>query len=92
MPASWFEAAGIVFGLVTCSIILLQVIKEYRNKSASSLSFSYIFGWLLIFLFWTFYGLRFNALAIILTNATAFFLQTIMIIVVLKKRNKKSES
>ncbi len=89
IPENGFEIVGISIGLLTCIIIFFQVIKEYRSKEKSTLSLSYVFGWVLIFLFWTFYGIRFRALAILLTNATAFILQIAMLIVVLRKRKLK---
>jgi uncharacterized protein with PQ loop repeat len=85
IPENGFETVGIIIGLLTCIIIFFQVIKEYRSKEKSTLSFSYVFGWVLIFTFWTFYGIRFRALAILLTNGTAFLLQIAMLIVVLRK-------
>jgi uncharacterized protein with PQ loop repeat len=85
IPANGFEVVGIAIGLLTCVIILFQVIKEYRSKEKSTMSMSYVVGWVLIFVFWTFYGIRFKALAILLTNGTAFLLQIAMLIIILRK-------
>ena len=85
IPVSAFEAMGIVAGLSACFVVSVQVRKEYISKSPSSLSKVFLFGWLLIYMFWGLYGIRFEAVALWLTNGIAFILQILLCIVVLKK-------
>ncbi|RTE52229.1 hypothetical protein EHW67_18755 [Arenibacter aquaticus] len=88
IPEHIFESVGIVAGLSACLVIAIQVIKEFRYKHPSSLSNGFIFGWVFIYLFWCFYGLRFNALALWLTNAIAVLLQSILCFIVIRKRKR----
>lgn len=86
IPEHIFESIGIAAGLSACVVIAIQVYKEYRFKGPSSLSNGFIFGWVVIYLFWCFYGIRFNAIALWLTNAIAVLLQLILCFIVIKKR------
>ena len=86
IPASLFETAGIIAGLLACMVIAFQVFKEYKSKTPSSLAISYIIGWVFIYLFWGIYGLRFNAIALWLTNGIALILQLSLYLIVLQKR------
>lgn len=91
IPVSYFETVGTFVGLFACSMIALQVIREWRIKSPSSLSLGYLIGWILIFFFWWLYGIRFNTFAILVSNAIAMTLQTILLVVVLRKRKRSSQ-
>lgn len=90
IPQSLFETVGIFAGLFGCTVIGIQVVKEYQTPYRSSLSFAFLFGWLLIYMFWAIYGLRFNALALLIPNTIATLLQIGMIAIVIKKRKKYS--
>jgi uncharacterized protein with PQ loop repeat len=85
---SIFETLGVIFGVGACFVIALQVHKEKTSAKPSSLSMGFLVGWIFIYLFWGLYGLRFNAVALWLTNAIAMVLQIAMFIVVVKKKNK----
>ena len=89
VPANIFEALGTMAGLTSCAVIAVQLIKEWHDKKPSSLAMIYTVGWLLVFVFWTLYGIRFRALAIWLTNAIAFALQLGLLIIVLNKKSAK---
>ncbi|MCB0602396.1 MAG: hypothetical protein KDC28_14260 [Saprospiraceae bacterium] len=91
IPVSYFETVGTFVGLFACSMIALQVIREWRIKTPSSLSLGYLIGWILIFFFWWLYGIRFNTFAILVSNAIAMTLQTILLVVVLRKRKRSSQ-
>ena len=88
IPAVVFEAVGTVAGLAACTVLLIQIIKEYKSDEKSSLSMSFVIGWVFIYLFWKLYGIRFNAIAMYITNAFALVLQITLLIIVLKKNSK----
>jgi hypothetical protein len=85
IPTQYFETAGLIVGIGANVVISLQVYKEYKSTQISSLSKGYVIGWWLIFLFWFFYGLRFDALAITISNGLATLIQTVLIFIVFKK-------
>jgi uncharacterized protein with PQ loop repeat len=86
VPVAMFEGMGIFAGLSACFVVLVQVLKEYRSNDPSSLTNIFLFGWLLIYLFWCFYGIRFDAIAMWFTNGIAFTLQVLLCVVVIRKR------
>ncbi|HQU55071.1 MAG: hypothetical protein H6561_12335 [Lewinellaceae bacterium] len=92
IPVTYFETVGTFVGLFACSMIALQVVREWRLKTPSSLSLGYLVGWILIFFFWWLYGIRFNTFAILVSNAIATTLQILLLIVVLRKRKRSSQS
>ncbi len=89
IPASLFESIGIVAGLTACFVLLIQLIKEYRSTTPSSLSNTFLIGWIFIYAFWGLYGVRFEALALWLTNGIALLLQIILCVVVFSGKNRK---
>ncbi|MCB0658768.1 MAG: hypothetical protein KDC57_21630 [Saprospiraceae bacterium] len=88
IPVTYFETIGTFVGLFACSMIAIQVLREWRLKSPSSLSLGYLIGWILIFFFWWLYGLRFNTFAILVSNGIAMTLQILLLVVVLRKRRR----
>ena len=88
IPTSYFETAGLIVGLGANVVISLQVYKEFKSDLKSSLSLGYVIGWWLIFVFWFLYGLRFDAIAITISNGLATIIQTALIFVVVKKSRK----
>jgi uncharacterized protein with PQ loop repeat len=76
-----WELGGIVAGLSCCLCIATQVWTEWTSEKASSLSVFYVFGFLLVFIFWTAYGLHFSRPAIWLTNGLASLLQLLLLLV-----------
>lgn len=85
IPASLFEAVGIFAGLTACFTVAVQVRKEHLLKDPSSLSWTFLIGWIFIYGFWGLYGIRFEAIALWLTNGIALLLQILLCLVVLKK-------
>ena len=83
---SVFEAMGTIFGLLACSTLLIQLIKEIQSETRSSISNYYLIGWVLIFLFWGLYGVRFRAIALYITNGIALILQVLLCIVIFRKK------
>lgn len=86
IPASLFELVGVVAGLAGCMTVLIQLIKEYKSSTPSTLSTFFLIGWLFIYSFWGLYGVRFETIALWLTNAIAFVLQILLCAVVFKKK------
>ncbi len=78
-----WDFAGTLFGLIASAAILSQLISEFQRESESSLSFAFVFGFLLVYAFWFFYGLRFNRPAIIIANFIALSLQLTLLVVIL---------
>lgn len=85
IPSHVFEAIGTVVGLLACGVVAVQVGKEWHDKSPSSLTLTYVVGWLFIFSFWLLYGIRFRAVAMWLTNSIATVLQLALLVAVLRK-------
>lgn len=80
-----FEIAGTVFGLLASATIATQVYTEYASDQPSTVSPVYVVGFLVIFAFWTLYGIRFNRFAMWLTNGIATLAQAIFLLVILLK-------
>lgn len=85
IPERYFEGAGTFVGLSASVAIAIQVVAEWRSTVSSTLSPGYVGGFLLIFLFWGLYGLRFQRMALWLTNAIAVLLQGLLLALVLFK-------
>ena len=91
IPATSFEFIGILAGLAGCFVLSVQLIKEYKSDIPSSLSSTFLIGWLFIYAFWGFYGIRFDTVALWLTNTIAVIIQISLCIVVFKKRRGASQ-
>ena len=89
IPASTFEFVGVIAGLAGCFVVFVQLIKEYKSNEPSSLSTTFLIGWLFIYMFWCLYGIRFDTIALWLTNAIAVVIQTSLCLVVFKKRRRR---
>jgi uncharacterized protein with PQ loop repeat len=81
-----FEIAGTVFGLLASASISTQVYAEMATDRPSTVSVVYAAGFLIIFAFWTLYGIRFNRVAMWLTNGIATLVQAILVIVIVLKQ------
>ncbi len=82
IPETFFEAAGTVCGLTACASIAVQVHAESISDAPSTLSPFYTTGFLVIFFFWTLYGMRFRRPALWVTNGVASIMQTLLLIVI----------
>lgn len=80
IPKSFFAAAGTLCGLAASACIAAQVYAEHTSAAPSTLSPVYASGFLVIFLFWTVYGLRFRRPALWLTNGIASVMQTLLLL------------
>ena len=83
IPEKYFEMAGVGIGFVGPTLIILQIRAELIRTTPSTLSLGYLTGFLVIFLFWFLYGVRFRRLAIWFGNALGVILQLILIGIVL---------
>ncbi len=86
IPASLFESIGVVAGLTACFVLLVQLVKEYKSAEPTSLTKTFLFGWIFIYAFWALYGLRFETVALWFTNAIALSLQIALCVVVFTKK------
>jgi len=78
-----WDIAGTIFGLVASVAIMSQLLTEFNRQVPSTLSFGFVFGFLLVYGFWLFYGLRFRRPALIISNVIAFSLQLTLLVVIL---------
>ena len=85
VPDSAFEAAGTLVGFSASMLIAIQIYTELSSDKQSTLSAFYVGGFMLTFLFWTVYGLRFKQIAMWLTNGAATLLQAILLAISLFK-------
>jgi len=85
IPDKHFEVAGTVFGFLASATIAVQVYAECSTKTPSTVSTLYAAGFLIIFLFWTIYGIKFDRVALWLTNGGAVCVQTILLVAILLK-------
>ena len=82
IPDRYFEVAGTVFGLFACLSIASQVWAEWSTDKPSTLSPVFTIGFLVVFGFWTVYGVRFRRAAMWITNGVAMFTQALLLIVI----------
>lgn len=80
--AKTWEGAGAIVGLSACGFIALQLHHEWSTDTASSLSWFHLIGFVFVYLFWFFYGLRFHHIGVWLPNAVATVLQVLLSIYV----------
>jgi hypothetical protein len=85
IPDKYFEIAGAVFGFLASATIAAQIYAEYSTDRPSTMSTVYATGFLIIFAFWTLYGLRFSRVALWLTNGIAVLMQTVLLLVIVLK-------
>jgi len=78
-----WDVAGTLFGLIGCFAIFNQLLSEFERQNPSTLSFGFVFGFLMVYGFWLFYGLRFKRPALIISNVIAFSLQLTLLVVIL---------
>jgi len=83
--AKTWESAGTIVGLSACSFIALQLQHEWSTEAPSSLSLYHLVGFIFVYLFWFFYGLRFRHIGVWLPNAVATILQLLLFIYVMLK-------
>ena len=85
IPDSAWENLGIAFGALGCTSIVLQIVHEWRTPGPSTVSVWFLVGFLLVYVFWFLYGLRFKRRGIWLPNGVAAVLQLVFAVVVMSK-------
>ncbi len=85
ISAKIWESAGTIVGLSACSFIALQLQHEGATEAPSSLSLYHLVGFIFVYLFWFFYGLRFRHVGVWLPNAVATLLQIWLFVYVVLK-------
>jgi len=80
-----WDNLGVLVGVVACGTIGYQVIHEWRTPVPSSVSIWFVLGFLLVYVFWFFYGIRFGRRGIWLPNAVAAVLRVLFAGAVLAK-------
>jgi hypothetical protein len=85
IPETIFEIGGTAVGFFCSVLIAFQIHSELQTTGATTLSPLYVSGFLLIFLFWLLYGIKFKRIAMWLTNTLAAVLQGILLAIVLLK-------
>ena len=80
-----WDNLGVLVGVVACGSIGYQVLHEWRTSAPSSVSIWFVLGFLLVYLFWFLYGVRFGRRGIWLPNAVAAALQVLFAAAVLAK-------
>lgn len=82
ISAKAWETAGTIFGLSACVFIAIQLHHEWLREAPSSLSWFHLIGFVFVYLFWFFYGVRFRHVGVWLPNAVATILQILLLIFV----------
>ena len=85
IPDRVWDNLGVLFGVLACGTIGYQVLHEWRTSVPSSVSIWFVVGFLLVYVFWFFYGIRFGRRGIWLPNAVAAVLQVLFAAAVLAK-------
>jgi len=83
------QIIGIAAGVLTASSLIPQVIKSIKEKKASDIS---IFMFIILMGgngLWTWYGIILKDVPIIITNAFAFLMDVVMLILKFWYGNKK---
>jgi uncharacterized protein with PQ loop repeat len=82
IPEKYFEWIGVGVGFIGPALIAIQIHAEWQSQTPSSLSPAYLAGFLLVYLFWFLYGVRFNRFAVWFGNALGLVLQAVLLILV----------
>jgi hypothetical protein len=82
--AAW-DNLGIAFGGVACVAIGSQILNEWRTPPPSTVSSWFAAGFLLIYVFWFCYGVKFRRRGIWLPNIFAILLQATLAAIILCK-------
>jgi len=80
-----WDNLGVMFGFIACSAIARQVVHEWRIPERSSVSLWFVVGFLLVYMFWFLYGLRFARRGIWLPNVIAAGLQIVFALIIVAK-------
>ena len=82
------EIIGFVAALLTTSAFVPQVIKVWKSKSSKGVSVSMYLVLLLGVSLWGVYGYLIDSMSIMIANMVTGFLQLIILVLILKNKNK----
>jgi MtN3 and saliva related transmembrane protein len=82
------EIIGFVAALLTTSAFVPQVIKVWKSKSSKGVSVSMYLVLLLGVSLWRVYGYLIGSMSIMIANTVTGFLQLIILVLILKNKNK----
>ena len=82
------EIIGFVAALLTTSAFVPQVIKVWKSKSSKGVSVSMYLVLLLVVSHWRVYGYLIDSMSIMIANTVTGFLQLIILVLILKNKNK----
>jgi MtN3 and saliva related transmembrane protein len=82
------ESIGFVAALLTTSAFVPQVIKVWKSKSSKGVSVSMYLVLLLGVSLWGVYGYLIDSMSIMIANTVTGFLQLIILVLILKNKNK----
>lgn len=85
IPEKVFEAIGMAFGIAALMLIAVQIHAEWVNPEPSTLSPVFVAGFMVNYLFWCLYGVRFRRFAMWFVNGVAMLLQLCLLVVALLK-------
>ena len=86
MP-DWTTILGLVAGVCTTAAVVPQLLKAWKTKKVSDVSPGMFFVLITGLALWTVYGIIKNDLPIILTNAVALALNSLMLYLLFKYEN-----
>ncbi|WP_424495189.1 SemiSWEET family sugar transporter [Salinimicrobium sp. GXAS 041] len=81
---NWTMILGLAAGICTTAAVVPQLWKAFKTKKVSDVSPGMFFVLILGLAMWTIYGIIENDLPIILTNGTAFALNSLMLYLLFK--------
>ena len=82
------EIIGFVAALLTTYAFVPQVIKVWKSKSSKGVSVSMYLVLLVGVFLWGVYGYLIDSMSIIIANTVTGFLQLIILVLILKNKNK----
>ncbi len=85
---SWTAALGILAGILTTSAVVPQIWKAWRTKEVEDVSPGMFFVLITGLALWVAYGVIKSDIPIIATNGVAFLLNTFMIYLIYRYREK----
>jgi len=85
----WIHVAGYLAGSCTTLAVIPQIYKAWKTNEAENVSLNMYLVLLTGLGFWVVYGVGINDHPIIIFNGIAFFLNSFMVYLILKKGRRK---
>ena len=84
----WIEILGLTAGVCTTAAVVPQIRKAWKSKEVEDVSPGMFFVLITGLALWVVYGVIKNDIPIILTNGVAFALNTFMLYLIFRYRDK----